>query len=165
MQSAKPINKNNPIFYFEVEITEEGSKKDITIGLSDKEFVMNKQCGTTSKSYGFHSEGKIFHDKPKGDPYTLKFKAKDVIGCGYYFSKNAIFYTINGSFISYAFKNVKYNNYFPTVSLHSLNEKITFNFGKQKFLFDIEGFYLVNNIIIKYIIFFEIFEILNHSLN
>jgi hypothetical protein len=64
-----------------------------------------------------------------------------VIGCGYYFSKNSIFYTINGKFIGWAFKNVEYQNFYPTISLHSLNEKVTVNFGKQNFLFDIEGFY------------------------
>ena len=113
---------------------------------------MNKQCGTTSKSYGFNSDGKIYHEKPKGEAFFVqKFKSKDVIGCGYYFSKNSIFYTINGRFINWAFNNVDYNNYFPTVSLHSLNEKITFNFGRQKFLFDIEGFYMVRNIIFIYI--------------
>lgn len=127
-----------------MEILDEGSKKDITIGLSDKEFVMNKQCGTTSKSYGYHSEGKIYHDKSKGEAFNPKFKRNDVIGCGYYFSKNAIFFTINGKFINWAFTKVDFNNYFPTVSLHSLNEKIIFNFGKENFKFDIEGFYLVN---------------------
>jgi len=105
---------------------------------------MNKQCGTTSKSYGLHSDGKTFHDKSKGDSLTNKFKTKDVIGCGFYFSKNEIFFTINGKFINRAIYKVDYNNYYPTVSLHSLNEKISINFGKQNFLFDIEGYYVVN---------------------
>jgi hypothetical protein len=68
-----------------VEISDEGSKKDITIGFSDKEFVMNKQCGTTSKSYGFNCDGKIYHEKTKGENFSTKFKSKDIIGCGYYF--------------------------------------------------------------------------------
>ena len=34
-------------------------------------------------------------------------------------------------------------NYYATISLHSLNEKITVNFGKNNFLFNIEGFYLL----------------------
>ncbi len=104
---------------------------------------MNKQCGTSSKSYGFHSDGKIFHDKSKGETFGTKFKTKDIIGCGYYISKNSIFFTINGKFINWAFTKVDFNYYYPTVSLHSLNEKITINFGKNNFLFDIEGFYLV----------------------
>jgi hypothetical protein len=104
---------------------------------------LNKQCGTTSKSYGYHSDGKVFHDKTKGDNFGIKFKQKDIIGCGYYFSKNSIFYTINGKFLGWAFKNVEANAYFPTISLHSLNDKVTVNFGKKNFIFDIEGFYIV----------------------
>jgi len=113
---------------------------------------MNKQCGTTSKSYGYHSEGKIYHEKSKGDSFSTKFKSKDIVGCGYYFSKKAIFYTINGRFINWAFTKVEFSNYFPTVSLHSLNEKISFNFGRQKFVFDIEGFYLVNYFFLRNLI-------------
>ena len=104
--------------------------------------MLNKQCGTTSKSYGYNGDGKIYHDKAKGDAFGPKFKQKDVVGCGYYFSKNSIFYTLNGRFIGWAFNNVEFNNYFATISLHSLNEKVTVNFGKQNFLFDIEGFYI-----------------------
>jgi hypothetical protein len=87
------------------------------------------------------------HDKTKGDSFGIKFKQKDVVGCGYYFAKNSIFYTINGRFLGWAFKNVEFNNYYPTISLHSLNDKVTVNFGKKNFIFDIEGFYIVNNIL------------------
>lgn len=104
---------------------------------------MNKQCGTTSKSFGYNCDGKIYHDKQKGDNYGPKFRESDVVGCGYYFSKNAIFYTLNGKFLDWAFKDVEFHNYYATVSLHSLNEKVTVNFGAKNFLFDIEGFYVV----------------------
>jgi hypothetical protein len=117
--------------------------RDLTIGLSDKEFVLNKQCGSTSKSYGFCIDGKIYHDKQKPEIYGHKFRQRDVVGCGYFFSKNSIFYTLNGKFLGWAFKNVENNNYYATISLHSLNEKVTVNFGKQNFIFDIEGFYYV----------------------
>ena len=85
----------------------------------------------------------MYHDKNKGDHFGPKFKANDVVGCGYYFSKNSIMYTLNGKFLGYAFKNVEYNNFYPTISLHNLNDKVTVNFGKKNFLFDIEGFYIV----------------------
>jgi hypothetical protein len=105
--------------------------------------VLNKQCGTTSKSYGYNGEGKILHDKAKGESYGPKFKQKDIIGCGYYFSKNSIFFTLNGKYLGWAFKNVDSSilSSYATISLHSLNEKVTVNFGKSNFLFDIEGFY------------------------
>ena len=37
---------------------------------------------------------------------------------------------------------MEYLNYYPTISLHSLNERVTANFGKKPFLFDLEGFYI-----------------------
>lgn len=144
-----------------MEIGDESTKHDITIGLSDKEFVMNKQCGTTSKSFGYHSEAKIYHDKTK-ENFQPKFRGKDIIGCGYYFSKGSIFFTVNGRFVNWAFTKVAFDNYFPTVSLHSLNDKITINFGREKFCFDIEEFYMVLFIIFLiffnfYLIFFQFF--------
>lgn len=46
--------------------------------------------------------------------------------------------------MGWAFKDVDQSilSSYATISLHSLNEKITVNFGKSNFVFDIEGFYL-----------------------
>ena len=141
VQANCPINNKDPIFYFEIEIIDEGSKRDITIGFSDKEVVLNKQCGTISKSYGYNGDGKIYGGETK-EAFGPKFKKGDVIGCGFYFSKNAIFFTYNGKFIKYAFNNAEQATYYPTVSLHSLNECIKANFGRTNYVFDIEGFYI-----------------------
>ena len=96
-----------------------------------------------NRSFGYCGDGKILHNKTKGDPYGLKFKVKDIVGCGYYLSKNSIFYTLNGKWLGWAFKEIEFINYYPTISLHSLNERVTVNFGKKAFLFDLEGFYIV----------------------
>ena len=48
-QSNLPIDKDNPIFYYEVEICHFGNKGEITVGFSDKNFVLQKQVGFTSK--------------------------------------------------------------------------------------------------------------------
>lgn len=143
VQSNYSISKADPIFYFEIEIIDEGSKKDITIGFSDKEFVLNKQCGVVTKSFGYNGDGKKIREDSK-ESFGPKFKKNDIIGCGFYFSKNSIFYTYNGKFLDYAFKNIPQGNYYATVSLHSLNECVKVNFGKNNFAFDIEGFYLEN---------------------
>lgn len=119
--------------------------RDITVGFSDKEVILNKQCGTISKSYGYNGDGKKYHDDSK-ENFGPKFKVKDVIGCGFYFSKKSIFYTYNGKLIGYAFENVDMNGtYYPTISLHSLNESVVANFGRSNYIFDIEGFYIVSH--------------------
>ncbi len=40
-----------------------GTKGCITVGLSNKDFPQNRQVGQTEKSYGFKTDGKIFHNK------------------------------------------------------------------------------------------------------
>ena len=65
VQANHPINNKDPIFYFEIEVLDEGSKRDITVGFSDKEVVLNKQCGTISKSYGYNGDGKVYGGETK----------------------------------------------------------------------------------------------------
>ena len=65
-------------------------------------FILN--FNSIFRSYGFSADGKIYHEKPKGEPYGTEFKKNDIIGCGYYFSKNLIFFTYNGKYLGEAFK-------------------------------------------------------------
>lgn len=145
VQSNAPISKKDPIFYYEVEIIEEGNKRDITIGYADKEVVLNKQCGTVSKSYGYNGEEGIIYSEGNKENFGKKFKKGDVIGCGFYFSKNSIFYTYNGKFLDFAFRKVEPTIYYATISLHSLNECVKLNFGRSNYVFDIEGFYITES--------------------
>ncbi len=141
VQSDKPINIEDPIFYYEIEILNDGNKCDITLGFADKEVVKNKQCGLMTNSFGYNGNGKKYHEDIK-DTFGPKWNKGDIIGCGLFFSKKSIFYTHNGKFIDYAFNKVNCNIiYYPTISLHSLNECVKVNFGKKFFLFDIEGLY------------------------
>jgi hypothetical protein len=141
VQSDKPITSEDPIFYYEIEILNDGSKCDITLGFADKEVVRNKQCGLMSNSFGYNGNGKKYHEDIK-ETFGPKWNKGDIIGCGFFFSKKSIFYTHNGKFIDYAFSKIDTNIvYFPTISLHSLNEVVSVNFGKKFFLFDIEGLY------------------------
>jgi len=54
----------------------------ILVGISEKDCQLNKQLGTEKKSYGYKSDGKIFHGKSTGDEYGPKFERYDIIGCG-----------------------------------------------------------------------------------
>ncbi len=141
VQSDKPITSEEPIFYYEIEIINDGNKCDITLGFADKEVVRNKQCGLMSNSFGYNGNGKKYHEDIK-ETFGPKWNKGDIIGCGFFFSKKSIFYTHNGKFIDYAFTKIDTNIvYYPTISLHSLNEVVSVNFGKKFYLFDIEGLY------------------------
>lgn len=52
------------------------------VGISDKAFSLNKQLGSSKKSYGYKSDGKVYNEKVVNDEYGPKFERYDVIGCG-----------------------------------------------------------------------------------
>ena len=43
------------------------------------------------------------------------------------------------SYVGVGFSNIKVMEYFATLSLHSVNELVTFNFGAKPFKFDIKA--------------------------
>lgn len=54
----------------------------ISIGFSEAGFPLNKQLGTTKKSFAYKADGKIYNNKATGDDYGPKFEKNDVVGCG-----------------------------------------------------------------------------------
>lgn len=106
---------------------------------------MNKQLGADKKSYGYKSDGKIYHGKTAGDEFGSKFDKGDIIGCGLVIPRKQIFFTLNGRFLGNAFSNVNItrDNLYASVCLQSINEEIQSNFigsTYNQFMFDIEGF-------------------------
>lgn len=114
-------SKNNQIYLFSL----------VMIGISESDFALNKQLGTDSKSYGYKSDGKIFHGKATGDDYGPKIERYDVVGCGLVMLRKQIFFTFNGRFLGNAFSNVKIakNNLYASVCLSSINEEVETNFS------------------------------------
>jgi hypothetical protein len=80
---------------------------------------MNKQLGTTKKSYGYKSDGKIYNGNTTGEEFGPKFEKNDVIGCGLITSKKQIFFTFNGRYLGSPFTNVEFlaDSLFPSVCL------------------------------------------------
>ena len=81
-----------------------------------------------------------------------KIEVKDIVGCGINFCESEIFFTHNGVYDSNfkslhfylkepAFKNVVIRDYYASISLHSINEEVKFNFGKDPFKFNLESLY------------------------
>lgn len=141
-QSNFPMSNENAGFYFEICIEEIGSKSKIAIGLSDKDFIIGNQVGAISKTFGYSCEGKIYQEKPLGEKYGQEYKKNDIVGCGFYFRKSMVFYTLNGKYLGPAFYLQEYYDLFPTVSLKAFNEQVKFNFGKTPFMFDVENFFV-----------------------
>ena len=57
------------------------------IGISERDFKLNKQIGVDKKSWGYKSDGKIFHGKTNGEEYGPKFERYDTVGCGLIMSR------------------------------------------------------------------------------
>ena len=153
VQTEKEITNSRSIFYFEVLIKNDGKEGDIIIGIGEKDIT--EKClslGSTSRSYGYHSKGKS-HNNKKVNKYGENYIKGDIIGCGIDLENKSIFFTKNGKFLDYAFKDVNFEigkgYLYPSVCMHTLNSEIMINFGKENFKFDVKGYY-ENNLVKKY---------------
>jgi len=171
IQSNKPAKRNTSIYYFEVKINDIGHRGDISIGLADADFPLNKHPGWTKKSYGYKADGKVYSNKQAGDVLMPKFTSDNVVGCGINYFKREIFFTYNGEYTGPAFKDVELKEFHATIGLHSLNESVTFNFGSKPFKFDLEKMILeekregVRSIIKQPINHYSLHQIVHSYLN
>jgi SPRY domain len=83
-----------------------GSPECVAIGLSCAGFPLHgRMPGWDAQSFGYHSDdGGIFHASGHACAlYGPTFGVGDVVGCGLDYAASAIFYTLNGQFLGYAF--------------------------------------------------------------
>lgn len=116
----------------------------IAVGLGTSAFPLDSRLpGWTLHSYGFHGDdGAIFHGSGnKFQNFGPKFGLGDTIGCGIDYETKSIFYTLNGSFLGTAFRDVPIDlEFFPTVGI-DYRATLDFNFGVEKrFVFDLASF-------------------------
>ncbi|RIB02095.1 hypothetical protein C2G38_915210 [Gigaspora rosea] len=70
IRANHPIPPNCKLFYFEVDIIDEGKNKIIGIGFCEKEFSLNRMPGWSDGSWGYHGDdGKLFCFSGSGNPY------------------------------------------------------------------------------------------------
>lgn len=114
------------VYYFEVKVVDTGLRGNITVGLSDKSFLLNRQPGWEPNSFGYRGEdGKKFCGSSRGESYGKTFGRDDVIGCGIHFLQQYVFFTKNGEFLGKAADLGPSPEYYPTVGLHSPGESVT----------------------------------------
>ena len=153
VQTEKEITNLRPVFYFEVLIKNDGKENDILIGIGEKDITeKGLPLGSTTRSYGYQSKGKS-HNNKKVNKYGETYSNNDIIGCGIDLENKSIFYTKNGKFLDYAFKDINFEfgkgYLYPSICLHSLHSEIIINFGKDNFKYDIKKYY-ENNLGKKY---------------
>ncbi|KAF0496902.1 SPRY-domain-containing protein [Gigaspora margarita] len=135
IRTNHPIPPHCKLFYFEVDIIDEGKNKIIGIGFCEKEVDLSRMPGWDDCSWGYHSDdGKLFFHSGRGKPYGPLFSTGDTIGCCLNFKNNTVFYTKNGISLGIAFRNLK-GTLYPCVGLRSQGGSIEVNFGSRKFKF------------------------------
>ncbi|KAL9229066.1 hypothetical protein vseg_004582 [Gypsophila vaccaria] len=127
-------------YYFEMKVKNSGAKGQVSIGFTTDSFKMRRQPGWEANSYGYHGDdGLLYRGQGKGEPFGPTFTVGDIVGGGINYASQEVFFTKNGIIIGTLHKDVK-SQLFPTVAVHSQNEEVTVNFGKEPFLFDIKAY-------------------------
>ncbi|ANQ07979.1 Uncharacterized protein PCOAH_00022030 [Plasmodium coatneyi] len=135
VQVNKCASRDCSIYYFEVEVLSCSNFSKIVIGMTSKNYTINKNPGSEYNSFGYkNDDGKKIIDS-KLESYSNGYTKYDIIGCGINYFDNSAFFTKNGKFLGKACNvNPKYD-YYATVGLTTLGDKIKFHLNN--FYFDI----------------------------
>ncbi|EPS58798.1 hypothetical protein M569_16014, partial [Genlisea aurea] len=140
VQANRPAPSENLLYYFEIYAKNAGSKGNIAIGFTTSSFKLRRQPGWEPNSIGYHGhDGLLYHGHGKGEAFGPTFTTGDTVGCGINNSTQEFFFTKNGAIVGSVYKEVK-GELFPTVAVHSQNEEVSVNFGKDPFVFDIKAY-------------------------
>lgn len=116
----------------------------VAVGLATKSFELKRLPGWDNDSYGYHGDdGAIFHGRGRQlATYGPSFGASDTVGCGIDYESRSIFFTLNGKYQGTAFSGVDLTEgqvLYPTVGIDAA-VNVTFNFGREKFKFDLKAY-------------------------
>ncbi|KAK2736428.1 hypothetical protein FQN57_000761 [Myotisia sp. PD_48] len=138
-----PMPPQCGIYYFEITILAKQKEGMIAIGFSNSQALLERLPGWEPESWAYHGDdGKTFFgdNQRQGKSYGPTFTVSDTIGCGVNFATGCAFFTKNGSFIGYAFRDLKLNKVFPAIGMKKQpGAHIKSNFGQQPFMFDIDS--------------------------
>ncbi|KAM7519218.1 hypothetical protein LguiB_018180 [Lonicera macranthoides] len=140
VQANKPAPVKRLVYYFEIFVKNAGAKGQIAIGFTTEGFKMRRQPGWEANSYGYHGDdGMLYHGQGKGEAFGPTYTTGDTVGGGINYASQELFFTKNGAVVGTVYKDVK-GRLFPTVAVHSQNEEVRVNFGREPFLFDFKAF-------------------------
>lgn len=140
VQANRPAPCKRLVYYFEISVKNAGAKGQIAIGFTSPGFKLRRQPGWDPNSYGYHGDdGLLYHGQGKGEAFGPTYSTGDTVGGGINYASQELFFTKNGTIVGTVFKDVK-GPLFPTVAVHSQNEEVTINFGKDPFVFDLKAY-------------------------
>jgi len=134
-----PIPSTCGIYYYEIKVLNGGKEGKISLGLRADGTPLTRQPGWDRNTFGYHGDdGHKFHSQGSGTPFGPTYGEGDVIGCGLNITNRTCFFTKNGKFLGIAFKKMPAINLYPTVGLHSKNERVEVNLGQTPFMYNIK---------------------------
>uniref|UniRef100_A0A1J3CZW9 Ran-binding protein 10 n=1 Tax=Noccaea caerulescens TaxID=107243 RepID=A0A1J3CZW9_NOCCA len=140
VQANKPAPFKCLTYYFEIFVKDAGTKGQIAIGFTKESFKMRRQPGWEVNSCGYHGDdGYLYRGKGTGEAFGPTYTKGDTVGGGINYASQEFFFTKNGALVGKIPKDIK-GHLFPTVAVHSQNEEVSVNFGKEKFAFDVKGY-------------------------
>lgn len=137
--SKKSFNARRGAFgYFEVTVINPGPRRLLTLGLVPPNYPKEgKQPGWNQGSFGLHGDdGALFCQAGSGDPFADRFEPGDVIGCGVYWPRKEVFFSVNGRFLGFAPVSVSSSRLYPCVGVRNEDAAFRINFGIEPFRFD-----------------------------
>ncbi|KAI3820124.1 hypothetical protein L1987_13982 [Smallanthus sonchifolius] len=140
VQANCPAPVKRLFYYFEIYVKNAGAKGNIAIGFTTEGYNMRRQPGWEANSFGYHGDdGLLYRGQGKGETFGPTFSTGDTVGGGINYASQELFFTKNGQLVGTVEKDVK-GRLYPTVAVHSQNEEVSVNFGKDPFLFDIKSY-------------------------
>ncbi|KAJ3195108.1 hypothetical protein HK101_001085 [Irineochytrium annulatum] len=115
VRTKQPLSPKKFVGYFEIKILSAADTSMISVGLADPSIAPNKHPGSDPDSYGYRGHDGDKHHDGHISPYGPRFGMGDVVG------------------------GVRGQTLHPIVGLHGPSERLSFNFGDEDFLYDING--------------------------
>ncbi len=120
--------------YFEIEVLDRGQSCTIAVGIAPADYPLQRQPGWNRDSIGYHGDdGRLFQVSGTGFAFGPSWKKNDVIGLGVRSppsdttSEVQVYFTRNGEELGHTTHPVPVGGLFPTVGLHSADEKVKVN--------------------------------------
>ncbi|KAJ0587905.1 putative transcription factor interactor and regulator LisH family [Helianthus annuus] len=140
VQANCPAPVKRLFYYFEMYVRSAGAKGTVAIGFTTEGFNLRRQPGWEANSFGYHGDdGLLYRGQGKGEDFGPKYTTGDTVGGGINYASQKLFFTKNGQVVGTVEKDVK-GRLYPTIAVHSQNEEVSVNFGKDPFLFDIKAY-------------------------